>query len=347
MPMSERLLLIMLLLLFTSGCAGLRLMWAQDPLGEIDEALAEEDLNRAYTIIEQLPRRHGQHEEVQAQRPRLEEKASAFEQQRIARAEELAAEERWGAAVDELDDALARWSHGEALQEARERIREQEHRALLGLRADLALAESRWLLREQERRELLDGFAAPAASEHRQRLTQRRESLSEELRYLAGELRDEDWTRVRHLMESALALSTEEEDEEDRALLEEAQKQLAEKDASRRARHQASLRERISDDLDRYAESNRIEDLVRARTHLGENPDDGLQEEYRKVRELVKQRVEQDIARGDSLYARGAYREALEHWKGLVPLAPEHEGLRSRLNRLERVLQSLERLEGS
>lgn len=343
--MPERLVIVLLLLLFTTGCAGLRLMWAQDPVGQVEEALAEEDFERAHSIIANLPRRHAQHEAVQAQRPRLEEKASAFEQERIARAEALAGEHRWRDALETLDEALLRWPRGQALQETRAQIQEREYRALLGVRADLALAESRWLMHQHRPRELLSDFATPRAAEQRDRLAERRVTLADEMRHLASELREEDWARVERLLEAARSLSPEKGIDED--LLEEARNRLAREDASRRARVREGLREQIREDLRRYAESGRVEDLLRARSHLPENPDEGLREEYRKIRELVNRRVERDLARGDSLYAQGAYREALESWKVLVPLAPEHEGLRSRLNRLERVLHSLERLEGS
>lgn len=339
-------LLLVGTLLTVSGCASLRMMWAQDPVGDLEQALEEEDFDRARMIIDNLPARHRDHETVQDFSGRVETAIESFEQAQVARAEELAQQGRWRAAHEMLDAAREKWSRGSTLEETDSVIEQRQFEALQQLRADLTASEARWMVQQRALRQDLDQYTLRAARRQERHFMRRQEQLLDELDELARWFAErEDWARVAALLTPARQLAP---DDSRPPLLEQAQEKVARESRGREAHREASLRQQAREKLARYEQSGELDDLLRAQVHVEDasrNVD--LKEERERLERLVRERLDEALHRGDSLYAQGNYQAALDIWKSLLPLAPEHRPLQSRLERIQRVMQSLEQLEES
>lgn len=346
LPSAVRVLVLGMALLMASGCAGVRMMWAQDPVGDLEQALEEQDFDRARMIIDNLPARHRDHDAVQEFSPRIEQAINRFEQTHASRAEGLAQQGKWRAAHEELDAAREKWSRGSALDEADLQLEQRQQEALQELRADLTAAEARWMVSQLPRRRDLDDFTLRQAQADERRFALRQRQLLDELDELARWFAErEDWARVASLLTPARQLSP---DDSRPPLLEQAQEKVARESRGRRAHKEASLRQKAREKLARYEQSGELDDLLRAQVHVEDaSRTTDMEEERKRLEQLVHKRLDEALHTGDSLYAQGDYQGALDVWKSLLPLAPEHRPLQSRLERLQRVLESLEKLEES
>lgn len=333
---------LMLPMLALQGCGtslGLRLM--SDPVARVDSALDEGDYDEAWRIVTRIPQSNPDYQATVAASDRVNEAITRFEQQRIREAEELSSRGDWLSAISLLEESQRHWSHGDALRQARNALDQQQMSPLLKLRSELLISEADWLVSQRQQRRDLARFADPAAQQRASQLDQRQQDVAEEMQVLGDWFASQgNWQQAHRILSATRRLAP----ELSLPQLERASREVA--GAQRRARdaRSARLQAQAREYLERYRQSQALDDLLSIGDFLGQQGLD-LTAEREEFEVLREERFNRDLQRGDLLYARGDYQQAHDLWQSLVPLAPQNQELAGRIERTRRVLQNLQKLE--
>jgi len=348
MPLSVRLnkstllLRLLFLSLLLGGCSHQALMDA-DLNDELNAARSNGDYVKALRVIDRAPSEHPQYELIQQQREPLLKEIDRYQQQQIKEANNLVRSGRWQEALDLIRDVKKQWRDSPALIEAEQSLFARQQLRLHQLHADLLVAEADWLATQHERTNQLEALADRQAEKLAREVRYRQNNVAEEMALLGQFFAEQqDWQRTRALLDGERKLrgSTERG-----PLLLEAEKKLAgvahrrEQASSQRAREQARVL------IDAYRQSSAINDLVKARDYLQKNNLDGALDEMASDLEvLCRKQFNKGLRDGDSLYAAGRYQQAKKVWLEVSPLYPGDNELAGKIERVQRVLDSLESL---
>ncbi|GAB4357055.1 MAG: hypothetical protein Kow006_24610 [Gammaproteobacteria bacterium] len=352
--------LLPLLPLLITACSALAPSKPQ-PYPDIHEDLAAHRYGEALAEIKALFADGIQDQALQRLRNEAIYQAFRFEQQTVAEATTYQEEGDWGGALRVLDEALASYPESQMLQNTRKRFRAQQEQQLASLDTDLMLARVGWLLKqknillrkrslgraldrsESNQLERIDVELArlhqPLIDQGTRALKRGRLGLAKRCLSLAEQIGTNSATR--RLRAATDKLSRQREKRE------QARKQKAQ--ALQREALEKASRERFLDHLERARTALAQNDLLAARQSVmaaaaiqAGHPD--LQALAEAVQRRVSQRTEALITEGNSLYSRGDFREARDLWAEAVRLDPENTLARARLERAERVLNTLDRL---
>lgn len=340
--LSNRISVLLLLTLTLTACVH-HAPLDEDLVVQVKAARSEGDLKRALDLTGRASSEHPQFEDMQTLRAQVLKDIEKYQRERIREANALASSGRWQEAFALLANLDREWRRSELVEAARTELSARQNVRLQQLRADLLVAEARWLHSQQSQVEQLGTLEDNSARQLNQQLQQRRTQLVSELQQLSQHFAAAgDWQRTRDLLEGARQLSKQRERD---PLLVEAEKRLAtvvhrqERAATQRARQQGESL------LERYRNSESIGDLVAARDFLQRHNRDGnLDDIGSRLESLSRDRLRQGLKLGDSRYATGDYAGAQRAWKEVVPLYPDDPELKGRLERVERVLNNLQRL---
>ena len=343
-PSSKPLVALLLLLsLAQTGCVR-HAAPDEDLVSQVSAARAEGDLKRALDLTGRAADTHPQHGDMQRARTQILRDIETRQKQRIQEADALASSGRWQEAFALLETLQREWRQSELIASARHELENRQNNRLKQLQADLLVAEGNWLRSQHSQIGQLTTLADGGAQRLATQLAQRRSEVVASLNALGqhfGTL--QDWSRTRDLLDLARQLSDSGQRD---PLLAEAEQRLAsaahrqERAASQRARQQGESL------LERYRTSRTIEDLVAARDYLQRHNRDGrLDDIASRLESLSRERFRQGLRQGDNRYASGDYAGARQAWREIAPLYPEDNDLGSRLDRVDRVLQNLQRLE--
>ncbi|MCH8530576.1 MAG: hypothetical protein LAT65_06985 [Saccharospirillum sp.] len=159
--MPVRLLLICAFFLL-SGCASYHAQRA-DLSDQVDLWLAQDQYLRVLTTLDALRPSHPEYETLQARVPEIQEQSKTYRQQALVRAESLALESNWAAAVAVLDKALNNLGENEVLLEQRSKYESERLRSISQSESAILMARARFLLVSRSSEETLlranpDGF---------------------------------------------------------------------------------------------------------------------------------------------------------------------------------------------
>lgn len=335
-------LLNLLLGLLLSGCSHQALMNA-DLNGELNSARNNHDYIKALQVIDKAPSEHPQYEYIQRQRESLLKDIARFQQQQIKEADNLSRSGRWQESLDQIRDLKKQWRDSDAVTEAEQALITRQQLRLQQLRADLLVAESGWLAAQHQRSSQLAALADRQADRLAQNIQRRQSSVAEEMAQLARFFSEQqDWHRTRALLDGERKLlgSTERN-----PLQLEAEKKLA--GAAHRRGQAANQRARQQADvlIEIYRQSAAIDDLVKARNYLQKNNQNGMLDEVASnLESLCREQFNKGLRHGDSLYAAGQYRQAEKAWLEVTPLYSGDNELAGKVERVRRVLDSLQNL---
>lgn len=113
----------------------------------------------------------------------------------------------------------------------------------------------------------------------------------------------------------------------------------------RQDRQNQHYRQEANQRIAKYNKSQQLADLLAARDYVEANKDTGvLDQQEKQITLLCRERFEKDMKLGDSFYTNGNYVSAQRIWKRIAPLYPDHPELNKKLERVNKVRQSLRQL---
>jgi hypothetical protein len=310
---------------------------------ELSRARDLGDYNKALRVIDKAPSEHPQYEYVQQQREPLLIDIARHQQQQIQKANNLVRSGRWQEALDLIRDLKRQWRDSEAITEAEKVLIARQQLRLQQLRADLLIAESGWLATQHERTSQLESLADRQADKLASNVQYRQADAAEEMAQLGRFFAEQqDWHRTRALLDGARRLRG----NVDRDPLQlEAEKKLSSAAHRREQATAQRVREQAGQLIEAYRQSASVDDLVKARDYLQKNNQDGtLDGVASDLESLARKQFNKGLRQGDSFYAAGQYQQAKKAWQEVSPLYPSDNELAGKIERVQRVLGSLESL---
>ncbi|ACL71763.1 hypothetical protein Tgr7_0671 [Thioalkalivibrio sulfidiphilus HL-EbGr7] len=346
--------IITLTVLLTAGCALL------EPLGMAPETRIEAhteagEYGRALALLDRQLAIKPDDAGLRRQRKEIAAQAARFEQDILIEAAEHLRQDNWAAARQSYQHGLSILPDSQALTAARDAYESQRESHLGDLGTRLLLARAHGLVSE---RPLIDAIHRASPDSLRSRQQQRR--TEQEARELADRLMNLGETALGRddplLAVEALTLAH---------ALAPAQVSAERLEAAQQARQSrlAALRTRPRTDdtgsnepdqneilMSRFQTAFQQDDLLLARQQLealeARQPgDEGLRPQRQMLNQAIDTRVSAGLEEGRRLYAVGQIHEALEIWRPLKALAPEHRELEAHVERAERVLRRMETLQ--
>jgi|GEM_PF-2440563 len=348
--------IIALTVLMTAGCALL------EPIGMAPETRIEAhtgagEYGRALALLDRQLAINPDDADLRRQRDAITAQAARFEQDILIDAAEHLRQDNWAAARQSYQHGLSILPDSQALAAARDAYESQRESHLGDLGTRLLLARAHGLVSE---RPLIDAIHRASPDSLRSRQQQRR--TEQEARELADRLmnlgetaldRDDPLLAVEALT-LAHALAPAQVSAE---RLEAAQQARLSRLAALRTRPRPRTDDTGSNEPDqdeilmsRFQTAFQQDELLLARQQLealeARQPGDaGLRPQRQMLNQAIDTRVSAGLEEGRRLYATGQIREALEIWRPLKALAPEHRELEAHVDRAERVLRRMETLQ--
>ncbi|MFN2348606.1 MAG: hypothetical protein ABR558_03390 [Thioalkalivibrio sp.] len=346
--------LIALTALMATGCAVLEPI-AGDPETRLETHSKAGEYGRALAMLDRQLATNPDDADLRRQRDEMAARAARFEQDILIEAAEHLRQDNWVSARESYQHGLSILPDSQALTAARDAFETQRQNHLGDLGARLLLARAHGLVRE---RPLIDAIhrASPdslRSREQQQRTEQEAVELADSLTRL-GEAaldRDDPLLAVEALtLAHALApaqLSAE------RLKAAQAARQSRLTSLQTRPRADDTRTQEPGQDeilLSRFQTAFRADELLLARQQLealeARHPgDEGLRPQRQMLNQAIDTQVSAGLEEGRRLYATGQIREALEIWRPLKALAPEHRELEAHVERAERVLRRMETLQ--
>jgi hypothetical protein len=334
------------LLSLLGGCSTL-LVFNTHALRDFQQDIKEQQFQKAAWLANHLPPSSKDYAAIQQALPELHQAEKQFVKKSLSNARHLADNDNLQAAIVLLAQANDRLTtpsdtlgslHRELLQQQRQQT-QQNMVTLLTTRA-------RWLqnataMLKQLQQQQQDQHASDLAKQ----LQKQQPELARQLLKLGTQLAtDKDWKNSAYCLKMAGQLGA----RPSSALLAQVKHRLGQARSERELQHQAQLRQEAEARISRYNKSDAITDLLAARNYIRtHNEDDALAEASATIQQLSRKRLQHDIHLGDTFYANGDYQHAEQVWQQLAPLSPGNHELEKRLDRVARVLHSLQALKHS
>lgn len=261
---------------------------------------------------------------------------------------------QWKEAFATVDQALQNYPKGPKLLQARKALRQQQSKRLDQLETDLLFAKAEWLKRSAplyQEMARTDPDDLETAWKAEQQEKQKRDSAARLLQLGDSALDHRQYELAHHALELADQLHSTRQTKQALARLHHVLDQQAEKKRVRA--RQAKTRQRNEQTRRLMAEVHQAiinADLNRARDKLAEltaieGNDPQLDELAQALDQAIAAKVAELTAQGNTLYTRGKIRDAKRTWESALELDPGNQHLRSRIERAERVLNKLQKLQ--
>ena len=340
-------------LLVLGGCAPLEVE-ITTLSQKVDEAFKAHEYQRAQALLAELPTDE-RTQQMEAREAWVERMTGHLEQAILMQAAALLRREQWLDALEVYDRGLVMLPDSAPLQAARETARVQYEGRLTDLQVRLMLARGRSLAALRPIYAELARVDPEDAEAVRELGRIRQDSLevAQDLQKLGGLALEAKELR---LAVDALSLSQALRPTDDTLeMLDSAQQAKAQVQAAQRqadhARRQAAWEARSRELFDHYHEAMQSGDLNAASRHLKglertRPRDESLPRLQRELDQAIDTRITLGLEEGRRQYLDGEIEQAVETWRELLELRPNHAELQAHVQRAERVLESLRGLEG-
>ncbi|QKT04575.1 hypothetical protein HUS23_12550 [Ectothiorhodospiraceae bacterium 2226] len=322
---------------------------------QIEHALDGGYYEWVLAAIATLPNEHPDYQRWQRELPEIRTRAASYERAKVRRGEDQLEAGAIHEALQTFTRGLEKLPSSEALKKAHKAAEARRMQREVELTRMLTIEQAQWLLNEGR---LVSALAelAPGDEALRERVVHNQTAqarVAGRLGRMGGEaLQENNLAAAEKLFALALALNPESGLEQNLAEVRSTQRARAvsaEQEQRRRvARTREAEAERLATSADAALQQGalveagellqRLEALEGAARHA---------EDLRiRLQAAIAERVERDLERGRVLYSRGAIDAALDIWRPLQAVAPEHPELRANVERAERVLERLRQLRG-
>lgn len=340
-----KLISALLLALLLCGCSSLRLSLNPHVLQDFQQAIDAQQFKQAEQIAAKLPASHKEYAAVQKALPSLRQAEQDAADKSLRAARKLAANQQLQAALDLLAQTRNNLPKPPAsLTQLQTQLEQQQTQQIIQHQSDLLTSEAAWLLDQQA---TLNYLATQQQNSHARQqaesLQQRQPQLAQQLVQL-GQLfaAQKDWQASFHCLSLAKRLGASKLPQDTLKL---AQDQLQKAQHQRQQQRQQQQQEEVQTQIARYQKSHLMADLLAARAYVKTHNRRGeLNDQAAALDKLSQQRFNHDMHLGDTLYASGHYQSAKRIWQRLAPLYPNNGELAKKLERVNRVLHSLNTL---
>ncbi len=350
---------LLLLILMAGGCTHLP-NTGSISLAQINAWLEADEYGNALATLQRQTQLHPENDALRSMLLTAQQKAGLYAQEKIARANQLAQQNQWDKALQEIDDARERWPQSAVLRVVRDGLEARRQQRIEQLQLELLLHEGRSLLetaRQHRELELANPGYLFLDWDLRKYQTKRR-TVAQKLLEVGLQVQEEGDIRLaQHCFVMAQRLENSPEVKEALQRLPQIER-VEESEEYEPQRHQPVVRyasrkvkrqKRVGQLLSEYARVRDQNDLVAARRIMQQMLE--INPEHPRVRELkaeqdvlVRQSVQRSIARGDDLYSQERIKEAVEVWEGALKLAPFNKELRNKLDRARTALKTLQEI---
>jgi tetratricopeptide (TPR) repeat protein len=341
------------LLVLLTGCVTLEVE-TTTLTEKVDAAFDAHEYQRAQALLAQLPQEDRTARMV-SREAWLARMTRHLEQAILMQAAAQLRREQWLDALASYDRGLAMLPDSAPLRAARDTARAQHEGRLTDLQVRLLMARGRSLaaLRPIYAELIRVDPANVAAARELERIREESREVADDLQTLGRLALEAEELR---LAVDALSLSQALMPADDTLeMLHAAQQARADILATQRqadhARRQAAWEARSRELFDRYHEAMQSSDLTAASQHLKglertRPRDDSLPRLQRELDQAIDTRITLGLEEGRRQYLDGDIERAVETWRELLDLRPNHVELQAHVQRAERVLESLRGLEG-
>ncbi len=350
---------LLLLTLLTGGCAHLP---NTDPitLAHINAWLAADEYGNALAALQRQTQQRPGNDSLRSMLQTAQKSASRYAEEKIAAANQLAKQNHWDKALQEIDDAREHWPQSAVLRVARDELETRRQQRIEQLQLELLLHEGRSLLetaRQHRELELVNPGYLFLDWDLRKYQAKRR-AVARKLLEVGLQVQEEgDLRLAQHCFVMAQRL---EDSPEIKAALRSLPRieRVEESEKYQPQRHQPIVRyasrkvkrqQHVGRLLAEYARVRDRNDLAAARRIMLQmleiNPNHPRVRELKAEQDvLIQQSVQRSIARGDDLYSQERIKEAVDVWQAALQLDPFNKELRNKLDRAKTALKTLQEI---
>lgn len=341
-------LAIVSLCLFLNACSLLTQM-SQEPIERVESLLEQEEYQRALNLIDQLKPEDPEYDSLQKQRPEIKKQASEFEQKMLQEARNYQSLGEWGKALYSFEHGLQKLPDSQPLNEALKTFYEARNTYIEDLEFQLLISKGQCLPNHTPILEQLAN-ADPKNSQYRRAAEQNLKEVSQVTEDLTqcGQtaLASREYHLARKCLQLAYTLSPTEEIQESLNQAEQALAQIAQKKEQKAQIIKAKNTEKI---ISAFEESFEQSDYAAAKVYLQtlakEDPNHPqLNQLKQSLDAAITQKVKELTEQGQQFYSLGEYEKAFDTWRKGLNLEPNNSTLLIHIERVQRVLDSLKRL---
>ncbi len=341
-----RLPVAVLLVLQVSGCAFIYSL-DKDINSKIDGMVDQNQYTRALKTISYIGSSHPQYELLQRRKGTIEQKARAYEQRLLQDIKNNIQQQQWAQAQQLLEEGLENLPDSEALQISQQDFHKKRQAYITGLKYQTYINKAEWLIRDRDVRKNLAN-ANPddktASRELRQHDRDTEQVYTHLVQCGVESMNDGDL----ELAEKCFLLA--DKLQPDKGL------QTTIQDIQNRLVRKKKIPVNILSEqgltlLNQAKQQLQQGELKKAMTtyrqiSVKDRKHDLVINYKRQLDSRIDDNVKENIELGRRLYSQGEIKQALAIWYGVRELDPGNEYLKSHIERAERVIDKLNRLQG-
>lgn len=349
---------IVLLFLLGSGCAMLPSNYAKlEP--QLEQWQQEDQYGRALDALARIDAKDPDYTAAAKMRQQFEKQAAEYEQQIRKETAEKQQRGEWAAALDQYDEALAKYPKSAVLKDGLVKLHQQQQEKLEELEKSRLISHGQWLREilpiqlkiatiDPRSREAQDSFNQTTIEAH---------NIAVQLAVIGNKaLADNDLKAADHTLPLAAELKNDPAIETSLKTLRSRQKQqqkeqrkIRRKKAQKAKKVRLSKERAVRDAVKGYDAAFAKRDYLTAKKHLSklESVDrhhKQLPSMKNKLNQAVAKEVERLFESGVNSYSRGQFERAAGNWRTLLQLQPGHLQAKENLDRAEKVLEKLQKL---
>ncbi len=334
-------------------------MPGRDLEAQLDTWIAERQYGRALNALSAIDPKDPEYPQLAEKRRKIESLAQTYEKEIVAQAAREVEKGNWAGALDAYDLALSRMPDSTYVKDGLAELHSQQASLIAGQRLDLAVARARFLERALPIYERIARIN-PRDSDAREKLAEHRQSIKETAEHLArtgsAAFKAAEYAVAERTLPLAASLSDDKMIQSAYAELKawhearERERRLARERRLQRAKaREASAQRRFNELMDEYRRAYEGGHYRNARTILSKLEQGSInQSDVQKERQQLEAAIDAEVERlfedGVTYYSRGEFQKAVQLWKQVLELRPDHRPAIDNLGRAERVLERLKQL---
>lgn len=358
MTLSRRFPLLLLAVLL-NGCAVLDTLPGTDLDSQLDQWIAERQYGRALDALSRVDPKAPNYPQMAERRRQVEALAHTYEEEVVRNARKDLKAGNWARALDSYDAALERLPGSTMLKDGLAELHQEQASRLAEQRLTLLVARARFLERAlpiHERIAQIDPrnrAAQEALAEHRNALADTAEQLAKTglAAFHAGqyEVAERTLPLAASLSDAPVVQRAHAELQNWRKARDHEQVAARERRIKRAKAREEAIRQKFEELMDEYRRAFEAARYQNARTILSQVEAtalhrDDVAREREHLEGVIRTEVERLFEQGVTHYSRGEFEQAIEAWRDVLELQPDHRPAMESLERAERVLERLEQL---
>lgn len=322
---------------------------SQEPTERVESLLENEEYQKVLNFIDQLSPEDPQYESLVEQRPEIEKKATEFEQHMLQEAQTYQSKGQWHEALNSFEHGLQKLPDSQPLNVGLKQFYEARNSHIEELEFQLLLSKGQCLPDQSPILEKL-AQADPKNSKYRKAAEQNQREVAEVTNSLTecGEtaLASKEYQLARKCLQLAYKLSPTDGIQQELSKAEQALAQIAKQQEQKAQIIKAQNTEKIISEFEQaFKKADYPAAKLQLQTLANEDPNHPqLNQLKQSLDAAITQKVKELTEQGQQFYSLGEYEKAFDTWRKGLNLEPSNSTLLIHIERVQRVLDSLKRL---